>query len=280
MDKYLILIKTYIKYNMRYPLGLFLKIVYLPIQMFLYIFLWMAISRYSEIDLKYMICYYLFAILLGYAFPFAHIARDIQNDMFEGIIFNYLVRPVAYVVPIIARYFAWMLCYVVVFIPSILFAAIFYRISFINIIYFVVFAFWGIIVEFLIWINAGFISMRIEQIRGVIMAVMVLKSFASGSLIPFSFLPDAVRKAIEYMPFKFYIYEPINVLLKGTDCFTAAKSVGFALIWIVLLIVIAFLQWHRNMKRLQANVSLGYGIVPFRFCSVGEGYRICWYKAR
>lgn len=255
MDKYFVLIRTYIKYNMRYPLGLFLKIVYLPIQMFLYIFLWMALSRYSEIDIKYMICYYLFAILLGYAFPFAHIARDIQNDMFEGTIFNYLVRPVAYVVPIITRYLAWMFCYAVVFIPSILFTVLFYRISFINIAYFFIFVLLGIIVEFLIWINAGFISMRIEQIRGVIMAIMVLKSFASGSLIPFSFLPDVVRKAIEYMPFKFYIYEPINVLLKGTDCFTAAKSIGFALIWIVLLIVIASLQWHRNMKSLQVNVS-------------------------
>src|SRR5574344_1335868 len=95
MAKYGLLIKTYIKMYLQYPMGLFLKIIYLPIQMLMYIFLWKMISQYSDINLKYMVCYYLFSILLGYAFPFVHIASDIQNDVFDGRILNSLIRPVS-----------------------------------------------------------------------------------------------------------------------------------------------------------------------------------------
>ena len=97
--------------------------------------------------------------------------------------------------------------------------------------------------------------MRIEQVRGIITAIMVLKSFASGSLIPFAFLPDGVRTVAECMPFKFYIYEPLNVLLKGTDFLSAVTSIGTALLWIAILSMAAVLQWNRNIKYLQANVS-------------------------
>ncbi len=113
----------------KYPMELFLKLVYLPVQMLMYIFLWKALLKYSGVQLSYMVCYYLFVVLLVYAFPFMHIATDIQKDVEQGIMANFLVRPVQYVVPVISRFVAWMVCYLVILVPAVLFTVIYREIS-------------------------------------------------------------------------------------------------------------------------------------------------------
>ena len=65
MDKYKVLIKIYLKIYWEYPINLFLKLVYLPVQMLMYIFLWKALLQYHGAELSYYICYYLFGILHG-----------------------------------------------------------------------------------------------------------------------------------------------------------------------------------------------------------------------
>lgn len=255
MVKYFVLIKTYIKYYHKYPMSIFLKLIYMPIQLLMYMFLWIAISKYSEIDLKYLICYYLFVILLTNAFPFAHIASYIHNDIFEGRIFNFLVRPVSYIVPYAARYISWMLCYSIVFFPSVLFVIIYAKIKLLNVLLFCVSLLIGLMIEFLIWINAGFTSMRIEKVKGVIMVTMVLKSLSSGNLIPFQLLPDNVRRIVECLPFKYYISEPINVLLQGKEPDLFFEYIVSAVIWIIALCLMAALQWNCNIKHLQMNIS-------------------------
>lgn len=129
MDKYRVLVGIYMKMYRKYPMELFLKLVYLPVQMLMYIFLWKALLKYSGVQLSYMVCYYLFVVLLVYAFPFMHIATDIQKDVEQGIMANFLVRPVQYVVPVISRFVAWMVCYLVILVPAVLFTVIYREIS-------------------------------------------------------------------------------------------------------------------------------------------------------
>lgn len=255
MVKYKVLIGTYLKVYKKYPMGLFLKLIYVPVQMLMYVFLWVNIAKSSNIDLSYMVCYYLFTILLGYAFPFVHIASDIQKDVMEGRLANCLVRPVHYVTPILARYIAWMLCYFVIFIPAILFACVFRRIPLINIIFFITYLLAGVFVEFLIWYNVGLVSMKIETIRGLTTAIMAVKLLTSGALIPLSFFPEMIKGLLAVLPFRFYIFLPVNSLLYGEEPAALLVNLGLAAVWIVILILLGEVQWRSGLKKLQLNIS-------------------------
>lgn len=255
MVKSRVLIKIYMKTYRRYPVDLFLKLIYLPVQMLMYIFLWKTLLGYSEEKFSYMVCYYLFVILLGYAFPFMHIATDIQKDVEQGIISNWLVRPVNYILPVISRFVAWMICYFVIFIPALIIVGIYRRLTYINILMFAIYLIFGIIIEFFIWYNIGLLSLKMERIRGVLTTFRAFKSLVSGSLIPISMFPPLLRIITEFLPTKFYIYTPVDALLNGTDALTLAVNILLAMCWIVILVTLSVVQWNNGIKRLQMNIN-------------------------
>lgn len=255
MGKYGVLVKIYIKMYKKYPMELFLKLVYLPVQMLMYVFLWKALLQYSGTELAYMICYYLFVILLGYAFPFAHIATDIQKDVEQGTMANFLVRPVSYVVPIISKFVAWMLCYSAIFIPAVLFTLVYRGVTFWNLFSFLIYLALGIIIEFLLWYNLGILSLSIERVSGALITFRAFKSLASGTLIPISLFPTTLKIAADFLPMRFYIYTPINALLEKEVPAVFVKNFVLAAIWITLLVGLAVLQWRNGMKKLQVNIS-------------------------
>lgn len=255
MDKYIVLVGIYVKIYRKYPMELFLKLVYLPVQMLMYIFLWKALLQYSGAELSYMICYYLFVILLGYAFPFVHIATDIQKDVQQGTLANFLVRPVQYVVPAISRFVAWMVCYSVILIPAFLFTIIYREILLQNFLLFLIYLILGIGVEFLIWYNLGLLALKLERIRGVLITFRAFKSLVSGALIPISLFPQTLRTVIEFLPMKLYIYTPVNALLGGEAREEPVRNMILALAWILVLTAAAALQWNSGLKRLQTNIS-------------------------
>ncbi|KSV58277.1 ABC-2 family transporter protein [Acetivibrio ethanolgignens] len=254
-DKYIILINTYVKVNLKYPLELFLKLIYLPIQLFMYIFLWKSLLSYDAFEFSYMICYYLFVILLGYAFPFAHIATDIQSDVEGGILSNFLVRPIGYIVPKVCKFIAWMVCYSVVFIPALIFVFFYGNIKPLNLLYFFVYLLIGLVVEFLLWYNVGLLALKIEKIRGAMTAFKALRMLASGSLIPIYLFPDILQGILMYLPFKLYIYTPINVLLSGESSEAFFLNILTGIIWVMFLTLLAKIQWRSGIAKLQINIS-------------------------
>ncbi len=253
MVKYTVLIKTYINLYRKYPMGLFLKLVYLPLQMLMYMFLWLTISKNNSVDMQYMFFYYVYSILLSYAFPFLHISNDIQSDIIDGSIINILVRPVSYVTPIISRYIAWLLCYSVIFLPVLLLTILYVKVSVLNILMFLVLLALGSIVEFLIWYNVGLIALRIEKIRGLMITVNAVRGLASGALIPISILPDMFKCILNYLPFRFYIYTPIDALLSGLSTESFAINIVAAICWILVFLILQKIQWANGMRFLKIN---------------------------
>ncbi|MDD4113046.1 MAG: ABC-2 family transporter protein [Herbinix sp.] len=255
MDKYLVLIKIYFKAYKKYPAGIFLKLIYIPVQMLMYIFLWLYISKVNDVDLKYIISYYLLTNLLIYAYPFLHISNDIMKDVIEGGLTNYLVRPVNYIHHVFAKYIAWMFIYAIIFIPCIIFIYIFNDVSLVQIINFICFAVVGSMIEFMVWYIVGLTSFFIERIKGVITTIYAIRLFVSGSIIPLSFLPRIFHNATYFFPFRFYIYEPVNTLLSNMSLKNIHINLMMAFIWLISLIILSSILWKLGLKRVQSNMS-------------------------
>lgn len=255
MVKYIFLIKTYIKMYKSYPVAVFFKLIELPVQMFMYIFLWFYISKSSDIDVNYMIFYYLVTGLLSLAYPFLSIAVDIEKDVLEGGIANCLVRPYHYIMPLLTKYISWMCIYSVVYIPTLILIYFCYKISFAQVLMFIIFSLLGMFIEFMFWFFIGLFSLFFEKVRGLIRIIAAFKIILSGGLIPLSLMPTIMQKISNFVPFKYYIYVPVNSLLTKLDLATFVSTLCIALLWLLSLSFLSFLTWKKGINQMQTNMS-------------------------
>lgn len=255
MVKYKALATVYFKQFCKYPIPLFLKLVYVPVEAFIYTFLWSFLGTSSSVDISYMILYYVVIGLIKSAYPFRHISVRIQSDVMDGSISNALVRPYPYILPELARYTAWTVVYSVVFIPAIIVVVWVRNVSVICALSFVFAFFIGNIIQFLVWYNVGLCALKIERIRGVLLAVSAIMAFTSGSLIPLNLLPKWMEQVTYFFPFRYYMYFPLQSMLGEVTVNEYITSILLSLVWCFLLWGLSVVQLQSGMKKLQVNCA-------------------------
>ncbi|WP_024468988.1 ABC-2 family transporter protein [Treponema pedis] len=202
-----------------------------------------------------MISYYLITTLLINAYPFRHIALQIEEDVINGTIANYLIRPCDYSVYMFSKYLAWNLIYLIIFIPALIFVYFYNRIAMVNIIYFVFAVLLTKFIEFMTWYNIGLISLFIEKIKGIIITISAFMLFLSGNLIPLIFFPKWLENITLFFPFRIYIYFPASILLNKYDADYFLYNILQSLLWGFCFIVLSKLLWNSGMKKLETNIS-------------------------
>ena len=255
MAKTLFIIKTYKKTFLRYPSNVFFKLVELPFQMFIYIFLWHYIFGGNLNNFSYMICYYLMTGLLSLSYPFIHIAGNIEKDIFEGVIANHLVRPFNYIQPILGKFLAWISLYSIIFVPSLLFVIVYYSSTATQIICFIIQCIVGLFVEFMTWYTIGLLALYTSKIRGILRIVAAIRVILSGSLIPLAYMPHSIHLIADFLPFKYYIFSPVNTLLTTISIQSFLIELVCGMLWIIFFIIASSVMWKNAVSRLEANIS-------------------------
>ncbi|MCD5410507.1 MAG: ABC-2 family transporter protein [Clostridiales bacterium] len=164
-----------------------------------------------------------------YSYPFLHISREVHEDIFTGVLSNYLVRPVDYLLPKISKFFSWMLIYFIVIIAALIFVYFWNGIGIWKIAQFCLLLFIGLVIEFSIWFIIGSLSFYMGKIRGVVILVSAIRGLLSGSLITLSFFPEWSQRFIELSPFRFLLFTPINLLL--TEDVNFKVDMVSAIVW-------------------------------------------------
>lgn len=253
--RYWTLYASYLRQYIRYPVTVFFKLIELPVQMLLYLFLWSYIARETAFDLEYMVFYYFVTGLLGLAYPFAYLAAEIEEGILEGVIFNYLVRPYHYILPKLSSYMESMSVYAIVFVPSVFLIWMNKKTDAVSILLFALCWLVGTLVEFFLWYTIGLLAMSQEHIRGFIRTLVAFKVIVSGSLFPLVLMPAAVGKIFLLLPFQCYIYAPANVLLEGYSPVEACHVLMKSVLWLGTLIVLSQWLYVRGLRRLKGSMA-------------------------
>ncbi len=66
----------------------------------------------------------------------------------------------------------------------------------------------------------------------------------SGSMIPLWFYPKSMKIIADVLPFKYFIFEPLNIFLGKTSFQQNVQIVLMQLLWLVILLLIEKLLWH------------------------------------
>lgn len=106
------------------------------------------------------------------------------------------------------------------------------------------------LINFFFNICFGFIAFIIKYLWGANMMKNCLIGFLSGSIIPFSFLPDVLEKIFLFLPFASLNYTPVMIYMGMYTGLELLFYMGLQLFWMLAFWGLSKILWHVATKHL------------------------------
>lgn len=234
------------------------------------VFLWLAVYRSSEggIDAmihgftyKEMIVYVVLTTIFGFVTFGSETLWVINNDIKQGTIGNFVIKPISYrgkfVAANLGNYFTLLIMFGIPLYAIAL--TVFGLLGFLPIL-----SPWDFIAHLGLFLVAGLLACLLNDVLAYIFGVLcfytssgwglnqlktTVVSFLSGALLPLAFFPPIFRDIVGYMPFAGMSQNPILILMMKYDYLEAAKVIGIALAWLIVLELLAKLLFHHAIKK-------------------------------
>ena len=235
----------------------------------LMIFLWLAVYQSSEggIDAsingftyKEMIVYVVMTTIFGFVTFGDETLWSINQDIRQGTIGNFLIKPISYRGKFIASNLGGFLM------MSLVFGLPLYAGGLgvlIGIGYLPVVSVWDFIGHFALFLVASVLACLLNGAISYIFGILcfytsaawglnalksTVVSFLSGTLLPLSFFPGVFRDIVSYMPFAGMSQNPILILMMKYDYLECGKVILISFVWLVILEVIGKLLFNHAIK--------------------------------
>lgn len=96
----------------------------------------------------------------------------------------------------------------------------------------------------------GFIAFVIKYLWGANMMKNVVIGFLSGTVIPLSFLPDALERVFLFLPFASLNYTPVMIYMGKYGGATLLYSLCLQAFWAIFFFCLSKLLWRVSVRRL------------------------------
>jgi ABC-2 type transport system permease protein len=236
------------------------------VTLFIMVFLWLSIYKENSnnpingFTYPEMMAYLVTATLSAQWINNGSTFRAVNNDISEGQISSWLIRPVSYR----GKNFACALgdClgnFVLFFLPLAIVASLIFTFglglpfpAWYNIIFYLLSGFLAIVIidslDFLI-AQLGFLT---NSLFGVFIIKGAIFAFLSGSAIPYSFFPSWAQNVMPYLPFAGLSSTPISVLLGRFSLAGSLINIAISLGWASFLYFLSVYANHRMIKHVVA----------------------------
>ncbi len=104
-------------------------------------------------------------------------------------------------------------------------------------------------IAFLLDISLGLIAFWLEDAMQIRRFQDLLYQVASGVLIPYSFLPPTVHDVFSFLPYRYIISAPAELLTGQLGEQEAFKIILIQLTWILLLFIVVSVEWRQGLKK-------------------------------
>lgn len=230
------------------------------LQIFVAYFLWDKIfSDPSRVVFGYdrsRILTYVFGIILVRAIVLSARAIDVSNDIAQGDLSNYLVKPISYFKYWFTRdvsskflnvSFAigeFFLLYLILRPPF------FFQQNIYVLITFLVSIIIAVIIYFFILFIVSSIPFWAPELGwgGHFLVTIILIEFLSGSLFPIDILPIQIQSFVMSLPFPYLIYFPVQVYLGKITGLPLIQGLVISLLWLIGLGVFMKYIWQKGLK--------------------------------
>jgi ABC-2 type transport system permease protein len=79
-----------------------------------------------------------------------------------------------------------------------------------------------------------------------------LSALFSGQFVPLTLLPPVAQRVAEFLPFQFYIYFPVQIILGKIPLEGMLRTYGLGVAWLVLAYLLFVWIWRAGVKRFSA----------------------------
>ncbi len=241
-----------------YRLRYFTGIVTYFLNVSVYYFIWSAIYSSNRsvagYDLAQMVTY----ISVGWiirSFYFNNVDRDMATEVLEGKIAQNLIKPVDTQIMYLAQTVGEACFRAILFtLPITLVLAAVYPIrppsSLLAGILFVFSSLFSLLIFTLFNFSVGTLALHVYSIVGVIRAKYFVVEFFSGLLVPLTFFPKSLQRAIYFLPFPHISYTPLQIYLGKEQGWGAGRALGEQILWVVVLFWLGRTAWRYSTRRL------------------------------
>ena len=109
------------------------------------------------------------------------------------------------------------------------------------------------LISFRVNLCFGFMAFYVKNLWGMNILKNSILKFLSGTLIPLAFMPDTLRKILEYMPFSSMSYTPVMIYMGKYGANEIIFRIAVQAVWAVLTYALSKLIWLHAVKRLSVQ---------------------------
>ncbi|WP_274648954.1 ABC transporter permease [Paenibacillus humicola] len=255
---YLDLIRIRFLMMLAYRVNYYSGIVIYAINIGAYYFLWQAIygaqNQLGGFTLLQMTTYVAVS-WMARAFYFNNLDREIAGEIRDGSVAVQFIRPYSYLLVKTMQGFGEGLFRLLLFmIPGLVIVCLLFPVRLpqdpaVWALYFVMLML-SFLINTQINILTGLFAFFVENNEGMLRMKRVLVDLFSGVVVPISFFPGWLAKAMEWLPFQAITYLPTSVFTGRTAGSAALQVLAVQIVWFALLLVPILLVWRQARFRL------------------------------
>lgn len=177
---------------------------------------------------------------------------DLDRDIRQGMLSPQLLRPIDPVHMHFTRILSLRPLQIILVGPPLALAALLlgaqYQLTAINVITAVVAVFGAIFIEFFAQMLIGALAFWITQAIAVAEAWFYVRSLLSGWIIPIDLFPPAVTAALTYLPFRYMLSFPVEIVLGRLSLLQIVQGLLVQFGWALTLFIFYRLLWRRGLR--------------------------------
>jgi ABC-2 type transport system permease protein len=188
-----------------------------------------------------------------------HVEWDVDYEVRQGTLSNYLVRPVHPWTVWFFNQLGWRLWRTALVSPILIVAVLILAPSLelpgldsYHLTGFVVSLLLAYIVCFLFKLVLGFTAFWLTNIQGVISLSDVAVYLFGGILIPLELLPAALQQMAVFIPLQYIFAFPLSVMLGRAQGVDMLLGLGGQIAWCLALALLARIMWSAGLRRYEA----------------------------
>lgn len=257
MSTYLAYFRLAFRTNTVYRVEYLLGIVNTCLQIFISCAIWKVLYgkqlEVNGITYAMVVTNFIIAQGLGNAFLLNDFA--IQQKLYDGSISTELLKPINLRISLLAGNLGNILFKLLTnFLPSVIITAVFIGIlppvGVVEVILFLISVLLGFAILWSISTIVQMTAFWIMNVWSVSTIKNVIINILAGATLPLWFMPEAIRKFIEYTPFDSIYFVSVKIYLGEISNKEVLISYGKQIIWFVVLYALGAAMWQKGKKRI------------------------------
>ncbi len=108
------------------------------------------------------------------------------------------------------------------------------------------------LIQFFIAYSLAMLAFWVLEVSTFIFILYSFEYFLSGHVFPLDLLSPRLQTLLQWTPFPYEVFFPVQVLLERLDTANLQKSFGLQFLWVCITATAARFLWHRGVRKYQA----------------------------